>query len=215
MIELTDFAYVRSGGPSWPARCGSPPRWWPRAGRRRRAWGRAPTGRRPAPLPRAGRGGLRGHLFGLHRADEDALALAETDLERRGFRVGRGDATACRSRPVGQFVGFDDPFGNRVELVAGQHTLGRPVQFAQRAGITEFGHLCLDAPDVAEAYRFWSSTFNARVRLDRRRGRRMFRPRSWLISRSRSRSAGTPPVVSRCYAPGPGGVWGVLLEVDG
>ena len=32
-----------------------------------------------------------------------------------------------------------------------------------RAGITEFGHLCLDAPDVHEAYRFWSGTFNARV----------------------------------------------------
>ena len=30
-------------------------------------------------------------------------------------------------------------------------------------GITEFGHLRLDAPDVPEAYRFWSTTFNARV----------------------------------------------------
>src|SRR6266699_3520919 len=28
---------------------------------------------------------------------------------------------------------------------------------------TEFGHLCLDAPDVHEAYRFWSTRFNARV----------------------------------------------------
>ena len=31
------------------------------------------------------------------------------------------------------------------------------------SGITEFGHLCLDAPDVAEAHRFWSTTFNARA----------------------------------------------------
>ncbi|SHK07056.1 hypothetical protein SAMN05443637_102257 [Pseudonocardia thermophila] len=31
------------------------------------------------------------------------------------------------------------------------------------AGITGFGHPCLDAPDVAEAHRFWSTAFNARV----------------------------------------------------
>ena len=35
--------------------------------------------------------------------------------------------------------------------------------FGRSAGITEFGHLCLDAPDVHEAYRFWSTRFNARV----------------------------------------------------
>ncbi len=39
----------------------------------------------------------------------------------------------------------------------------RPVAFTRPAGITEFGHLCLDAPDVHEAYRFWSTHFNARV----------------------------------------------------
>jgi 2,3-dihydroxy-p-cumate/2,3-dihydroxybenzoate 3,4-dioxygenase len=100
---------------------------------------------------------------GFRVRDEDALALAETELETRGFTVARGDAAACRSRRVGAFVGFDDPFGNRIELSVGQQTIARPVAFNRVAGITEFGHLCLDAPDVAEAYRFWSSTFNARV----------------------------------------------------
>ncbi len=41
--------------------------------------------------------------------------------------------------------------------------MARPVAFSRPAGITEFGHLCLDAPDVREAYRFWSTRFNARV----------------------------------------------------
>ncbi len=100
---------------------------------------------------------------GFAVADEDALALAEAELEARGMRVDRGDPTQCRSRRVGQFVAFDDPFGNRIELVIGQQSLGRPVQFTRQAGITEFGHLCLDAPDVREAHRFWSTTFNARV----------------------------------------------------
>jgi len=100
---------------------------------------------------------------GFTVADEDALALAETELEQRGITVTRGDAAACRSRRVREFVGLHDPFGNRIELVVGQQTLGRPVAFSRRAGITEFGHVCLDAPDVRDAYRFWSSTFNAKV----------------------------------------------------
>jgi 2,3-dihydroxy-p-cumate/2,3-dihydroxybenzoate 3,4-dioxygenase len=100
---------------------------------------------------------------GFQVADEDALAAAETHLERSGFTVKRGDAAAARSRRVRQVVGFDDPFGNRVELVCQQESVTRPVAFTRHAGITEFGHLCLDAPDVHEAYRFWNSHFNARV----------------------------------------------------
>ncbi|MEJ2884993.1 VOC family protein [Actinomycetospora aeridis] len=96
-------------------------------------------------------------------ADPGALALAETELETRGFAVRRGDPDEARSRRVGEFVAFDDPFGNRIELVVGQQTLARPVRYGRGAGITEFGHLCLDAPDVAEAHRFWSTTFNARA----------------------------------------------------
>jgi 2,3-dihydroxy-p-cumate/2,3-dihydroxybenzoate 3,4-dioxygenase len=100
---------------------------------------------------------------GFTVADEDALALAETELEQGGIAVTRGDAAECRSRRVREFIGLDDPFGNRIELVVGQQTLGRPVAFSRRAGITEFGHVCLDAPDVRDAYRFWSKTFNAKV----------------------------------------------------
>jgi len=100
---------------------------------------------------------------GFAVADEDALAAAERELERAGFAVTRGDSAAARSRRVRSYIGFDDPFGNRVELVCQQLTVSRPVGFSRSAGITEFGHLCLDAPDVREAYRFWNSHFNARV----------------------------------------------------
>jgi len=100
---------------------------------------------------------------GFTVADEDALALAEAELERRGFTVSRLDQVAARSRRVRAGIGFDDPFGNRLELVAQQESVARPVAFTRAAGITEFGHLCLDAPDVHEAYRFWSGTFGARV----------------------------------------------------
>src|SRR6266704_5351250 len=100
---------------------------------------------------------------GFSVADSEALAAAETELERSGLAVRRGSAAAARSRRVREFIAFDDPFGNRLELVSQQETVARPVSFTRPAGITEFGHLCLDAPDVHEAYRFWSTRFNARV----------------------------------------------------
>jgi len=100
---------------------------------------------------------------GFAVADEDALAAAERELEQAGHKVTHGDAAGARSRRVRSYIGFDDPFGNRVELVCQQQVITRPVGFTRPAGITEFGHLCLDAPDVREAYRFWNSHFNARV----------------------------------------------------
>ena len=100
---------------------------------------------------------------GFSVADSDALSAAETELERSGISVHRGSAAEARSRRVREFIAFDDPFGNRLELVNQQETVARPVAFSRGAGITEFGHLCLDAPDVHEAHRFWSTRFNARV----------------------------------------------------
>ena len=100
---------------------------------------------------------------GFTVAGSDALAAAETELERSGITVHRGSADEARSRRVREFIAFDDPFGNRLELVSQQETIARPVAFTRASGITEFGHLCLDAPDVHEAYRFWSTRFNARV----------------------------------------------------
>jgi len=93
---------------------------------------------------------------GFTIADIDALAAAETELERSGLHVERGDAAEARSRRVAEF-------GNRIELAARQRSSAEPVRLTRPAGITEFGHLCLDAPDVVEAYRFWSTTFNAKV----------------------------------------------------
>jgi 2,3-dihydroxy-p-cumate/2,3-dihydroxybenzoate 3,4-dioxygenase len=109
----------------------------------------------------AGDAGVLATAFSL--TDEDALTAAETELERAGVKVVRGAAEAARERHVRDFLAFEDPFGNVVELVIDQVRLPTPVHFGRAAGITEFGHLCLDAPDVRAAYRFWSSLFNIRV----------------------------------------------------
>src|SRR5690349_11770609 len=41
---------------------------------------------------------------GFTVADEDTLALGESELEQRGFTVARGDAAECRSRRVREFI---------------------------------------------------------------------------------------------------------------
>jgi 2,3-dihydroxy-p-cumate/2,3-dihydroxybenzoate 3,4-dioxygenase len=164
MITLTDIAYVRSGVADLDAAV------------------RFATGIVGLELAAATEAGV-AHLRADHRhhclalvegpsgviasgfavAGSDALAAAETELERSGITVRRGSAQQARSRRVREFIAFDDPFGNRLELVSQQETITRPVAFTRPAGITEFGHLCLDAPDVHEAHRFWSTRFNARV----------------------------------------------------
>jgi 2,3-dihydroxy-p-cumate/2,3-dihydroxybenzoate 3,4-dioxygenase len=176
VIELTDIAYVRSGvadldkavtfateivGLELAAAPGPPaPAAGPAASPPRSALLRADWRHHCLALVEGGSGVI---ASGFSVADEDALAAAESELERSGFTVSRGGAGDARQRRVRSFIGFSDPFGNRLELSCGQETITRPVAFARPAGITEFGHLCLDAPDVREAYRFWNSHFNARV----------------------------------------------------
>lgn len=164
MIELTDIAYVRSGAADLATAVDFATRLvgleLVDAGEPGVAHLRSDSRHHSLALVEGESGVI---ASGFTVADEDALAAAETELEQRGFRVTRGGAAERRSRRVRDFIGLDDPFGNRIELVVGQVTLPRPVEFTRPAGITEFGHLCLDAPDVREAYRFWSTTFNAKV----------------------------------------------------
>jgi 2,3-dihydroxy-p-cumate/2,3-dihydroxybenzoate 3,4-dioxygenase len=63
---------------------------------------------------------------GFTVANADALDAAETELERSGITVRRGSPAEARSRRVREFIAFDDPFGNRLELVNQQETISRP-----------------------------------------------------------------------------------------
>ncbi|MCU1682868.1 MAG: glyoxalase/bleomycin resistance protein/dioxygenase [Amycolatopsis sp.] len=164
MIELTDIAYVRSGAADLAAAVDFATNIvgleLSDGGEPGVAHLRSDSRHHTLALVEGGSGVI---ASGFTVADENALEDAETQLERSGFAVDRGDREQCRSRRVGDYVALDDPFGNRIELVAGQQSLGRPVRLSRGSGITEFGHVCLDAPDVREAHRFWSTTFNARV----------------------------------------------------
>lgn len=100
---------------------------------------------------------------GLVLLDSAALAQAEVELNLAGIATVRGTAEEARSRRVREFISFDDPWGNRFDLVVDQVNDANKVQFSRHAGITEFGHLCVDAPDVRAAYEWWSTHFNIKI----------------------------------------------------
>ncbi|GFE13198.1 hypothetical protein Sgleb_12450 [Streptomyces glebosus] len=163
MIHLQDIAYVRSGAADLATAVGFAVdvvglELVERTGDR--AWLRADE-RHHCLAFVEGRSGVLSTGFTV--SDENALADAERTLEAAGVKVVRGSAAGARERHVRDYLAFEDPFGNVVELVTDQVRLPRPLAFGRPAGITEFGHLCLDAPDVRAAYRFWSSLFNTRV----------------------------------------------------
>ena len=137
MITLTDIAYVRSGVADLEAAT------------------RFATGIVGLELASSTEAGV-AHLRADHRhhclalvegpsgvissaftvADSDALAVAETELERAGISVCRGAPAEARSRRVREFIAFDDPFGNRLELVSqGVHIEMGPGRHPQSTAI--------------------------------------------------------------------------------
>ncbi|ORB38360.1 VOC family protein [Mycobacterium paraseoulense] len=165
MIELHDIAYVRSGVTDLERAEGFAVH----------VVGLEPVAREPGvtylradhrhhcvALIESPQAGVHASAFTLK--DVAALEAAEIELTRYGCAVRRGSAEEARQRHVRAFIAFEDPFGNQVELVTDQSTLARPIEFGRpAAGIAEFGHLCLDAPDVRAAHEFWSTVFSAKV----------------------------------------------------
>jgi len=101
---------------------------------------------------------------GFVLTDRRAVEDAARQLEEKGIDVHRGSPEECAERKVGAMISFRDTGKNTVELVCDQVNLtSRPVRFSRPAGITEFGHLGLEVPDVAAAQEFWCSNFSFQV----------------------------------------------------
>ncbi len=102
-------------------------------------------------------------IAGLEVAAKDDLAFAATELERLGHAVHagtRGEADACM---VHDFIGFNDPTGNQIELVLRPATSGNRYHGTRDAGITGFSHIGLCSTDVIRDEAFWTQVCNARV----------------------------------------------------
>lgn len=100
---------------------------------------------------------------GFSLKDKTALLAAEEELTVAGVKVRWGTPAEAQSRHVTEFLEFEDPWGNRFDLVIDAGSDAAPVHFTRPAGIIEFGHVCVDAPDPRAAFEWWSSLFNIKI----------------------------------------------------
>jgi 2,3-dihydroxy-p-cumate/2,3-dihydroxybenzoate 3,4-dioxygenase len=94
------------------------------------------------------------------RADLEAAA---TELDRLGHRVEIGSEREAELRRVRSFIAFEDPTGNKIELVWRPAYSGLRYHGERDAGITGFSHIGLCTTDAARDEAFWTKVCNARV----------------------------------------------------
>ncbi|HEV2955275.1 MAG TPA: VOC family protein [Xanthobacteraceae bacterium] len=92
-----------------------------------------------------------------------ALAGAAGELERLGYAVRAGTSSEAEARKVREFIAFNDPSGNRIELVWRPAHGGTRYHGVRDAGITGFSHVGLCTTDAARDEAFWTQVCNARV----------------------------------------------------
>lgn len=108
-------------------------------------------------------GDPRQHSTGFEVATADELQAAGATLESLGHRVHAGTADECEERAVQDFISFQDPSGNRLDLVFRPHHSGRRFFPGRDAGITEFSHIGLRSTDPARDEKFWTTVLGAKV----------------------------------------------------
>jgi 2,3-dihydroxy-p-cumate/2,3-dihydroxybenzoate 3,4-dioxygenase len=92
-----------------------------------------------------------------------ALSAAAGELERLGHAVHAGSPGEADARKVREFIAFDDPTGNRIELVWRPAHSGARYHGTRDAGVTGFSHVGLCSTDAPRDEAFWTQVCNARV----------------------------------------------------
>ena len=95
--------------------------------------------------------------------DRADLETAACELERLGRRVRLASAEEAELRRVRSFIAFEDPSGNKIELVWRPAYGSRRYHGERDAGITGFSHIGLCTTDAARDEAFWTEVCNARV----------------------------------------------------
>ncbi len=103
------------------------------------------------------------HAAGFELRDADALQAAAAALSNTKIDVYAGRPDECEMRQVRDFIRFNDPSGNPIELVVRPAHSGRRYFPARDAGITGFSHIGLCSTDAPRDEQFWTSTLGARV----------------------------------------------------
>src|SRR5690606_17505750 len=88
-------------------------------------------------------GDPRDHTAAFEVDTAKELSDAAELLEAKGYKVHQGTATEAEQRHVREFIAFNDPSGNRIELVYEPHHSGVRYFAPRDAGITGFSHIGL------------------------------------------------------------------------
>ncbi len=103
------------------------------------------------------------HTSAFEVDTSDELDSAAALLEAKGYQVRRGTAQQAEQRYVREFINFQDPSGNSIDLVYEPLHSGRRYFPTRDAGITGFSHIGLRTQDARRDELFWTSLLGAKV----------------------------------------------------
>src|ERR1700757_2589675 len=106
-------------------------------------------------------GDPREQAVGFEVGSRAALSAAAGELERLGHEVHAGTAGEAEARKVREFIAFDDPSGNRIELVWRPAHSGVRYHGTRDAGITGFSHVGLCTTHAARDEAVWAHGWKA------------------------------------------------------
>ncbi len=169
MIELVDLRYVHMGASDPDASA----RW------AREIYGLEEVGREHGRIFLRGddrdhnicffKGDPADHTVGIEVAGDNALDAAASHLEARGVDFTWGSSEGARLRRCVRYLTFQDPTGNRFDLVSRPFASGQRFFPSRDAGIYWFNHIGLKTTDAPRDEKFWCGVFN-------------FRPNDWIGS---------------------------------
>ena len=108
-------------------------------------------------------GDPRNHVAAFEVDTPEELDQALATLERAGYPGRRGTRDEAEQRHVRDFITFDDPSGNHIELVYAPRHSGRRYFPTRDAGITGFSHIGLRTLDARRDEAFWTGILGAKV----------------------------------------------------
>jgi 2,3-dihydroxy-p-cumate/2,3-dihydroxybenzoate 3,4-dioxygenase len=108
-------------------------------------------------------GDPRDHVTAFEVSESADLQAIAAELERAGHLVHQGTSVERQVRRVEDFITFEDPSGNALEIVWRPHHGTRRYFPGRDAGITGFSHIGLRSNDVKRDEVFWTRVLNARV----------------------------------------------------
>lgn len=103
------------------------------------------------------------HTVAFDLKSREDFDRAGAEFEKAGHPVRYGTKAECEQRRVQQFLAFQDPSGNRIEIVVRPFHSGERYFPSRDAGITHFSHIGLKTSNASRDEQFWTKLLNARV----------------------------------------------------